>query len=72
MISANEAKKIADSYDDGYLKLLEVQIKKAAEQGKRVLNTNTDLSKYIETLENLGYRVSKFNHYNDRSYNIEW
>lgn len=74
MISANDAKqyteKCAEEMKQKELSLIEKEIKKACEEGKRSCNIDNRVSKLAkDELNNLGYTIESGDQYN-RSYAI--
>lgn len=57
MITAAEARKISESYDDGILENIEKNIREAAEKGERSVSVDSRVGKYIYQLEEMGYEI---------------
>lgn len=72
MITAAEARKISESYDDGILENIEKNIREAAERGERSVSVDSDAGKYIYKLEEMGYEIKKWMTQYESGYTIQW
>lgn len=74
MITAAEARKLTEDYDDGILTVLEEKIKNAASKGSRSIGVDFSVGKYVDKLKQAGFGVKAWNDMKGESggYLISW